>query len=110
MGLLASHPSARALEFILQQARTYLPALTVLGLEVPVGIEKAFPVLARSDHVPFWHAGVPAVMWTDTSEFRNPNYHRPTDTPDTLDYAFLTQVAQLLIASVAEQSQLSAMT
>jgi len=25
-------------------------------------------------------------MVTDTAPFRNPNYHRPSDTPDTLDY------------------------
>ena len=37
-------------------------------------------------------------MWTDTSEFRNPHYHLPSDTPDTLDYDFLTRVAQLALA------------
>ena len=25
-------------------------------------------------------------MVTDTAFLRNPNYHEPTDTPDTLDY------------------------
>ena len=25
-------------------------------------------------------------MVTDTSFFRNPNYHQPTDRPETLDY------------------------
>jgi hypothetical protein len=39
-------------------------------------------------------------MLTDTSEFRNPNYHRDTDLPETLDYAFLRRVTQLLIATV----------
>ncbi len=38
-------------------------------------------------------------MWTDTSEFRNRNYHRPSDTPETLDYAFLRRVTQLLLLS-----------
>jgi hypothetical protein len=44
-------------------------------------------------------------MWADTAEFRNPNYHRATDTPDTLDYRFLRLVARLLIASVLGQAQ-----
>jgi hypothetical protein len=35
-------------------------------------------------------------MWTDTSEFRNPHYHQPSDTPDTLDYEFMAEVAKLL--------------
>lgn len=55
------------------------------------------PHLLRSDHIGFWESGVPAVMWTDTAEFRNKNYHKETDTPDTLDYEFMAEVAQLII-------------
>ena len=39
-------------------------------------------------------------MWTDTAEFRNPHYHRPTDTPETLDYDFMAGVTRLLIHAV----------
>jgi Peptidase family M28 len=42
--------------------------------------------LYRSDHKPFWDLGLPAVLVTDTADFRNPHYHQPTDTPQTLDY------------------------
>lgn len=45
------------------------------------------PDFMRSDHAPFMAAGLPGVMLTDTSNFRNPNYHKPTDTIDTLDEA-----------------------
>jgi Zn-dependent M28 family amino/carboxypeptidase len=41
---------------------------------------------ARSDHVPFWEAGIPAIQVSDTANFRNPHYHTAGDTPDTLDY------------------------
>jgi hypothetical protein len=58
------------------------------------------PHVLRSDHAPFWEADIPALMWTDTAEFRNPNYHQATDTPDTLDYAFMTEVARLLVRAV----------
>ncbi len=44
------------------------------------------PGVDWSDHWSFWQCGYPAVMVTDTAPFRNPNYHRETDTPDTLDY------------------------
>jgi Zn-dependent M28 family amino/carboxypeptidase len=47
-----------------------------------------------SDHSSFWDCGYPALMLTDTSYFRNPNYHRSTDTPDTLDYARMAQVTR----------------
>jgi hypothetical protein len=39
-----------------------------------------------SDQRSYWDAGVPAVMVTDTSFLRNPNYHSRGDTPETLDY------------------------
>jgi Zn-dependent M28 family amino/carboxypeptidase len=39
-----------------------------------------------SDQLSYWDAGIPAVMITDTSFLRNPNYHNPGDTADTLDY------------------------
>ena len=45
-----------------------------------------------SDNSSFWDQGYPALMLTDTSFLRNPNYHRASDTPDTLDYQRMTEV------------------
>lgn len=45
-----------------------------------------------SDNSSFWDQGYPALMLTDTSFLRNPNYHEATDTPDTLDYPRMTEV------------------
>jgi hypothetical protein len=56
--------------------------------------------LLGSDHSPFWWAGLPALRWTDTAEFRNPHYHPATDTPETLDYEFLAGVTRLLVHAV----------
>jgi hypothetical protein len=39
-----------------------------------------------SDHRNFWKFGYPAFMITDTAFYRNPNYHSPGDTAETLDY------------------------
>nr|WP_040696736.1 M28 family peptidase [Nodosilinea nodulosa] len=55
------------------------------------------PDTRRSDHVPFWDLGYPAILITDTADLRNPHYHQPTDTLETLDVAFLTRVCQGLI-------------
>ena len=56
------------------------------------------PHLLRSDHIGFWESNIPAVMWTDTAEFRNKNYHQKTDTPDTLDYEFMAEVTKLIVS------------
>jgi hypothetical protein len=100
LGLLANAASTDFMNQALHNAYAYVPQLPVTGLSVRLGLEKFFPVLERSDHAPFWRANIPAVMWTDTSEFRNANYHQQTDTPDILNYTFLRQVTQLLTASV----------
>jgi Zn-dependent M28 family amino/carboxypeptidase len=101
LGLLSNDQSAEAMRRVLEISRAFTPDLPVIGLAVVPGAERAFPVLARSDHVPFWSRHIPAVMWTDTAEFRNPNYHQVSDTPDTLNYPFLKQVTRLLAATIA---------
>jgi Zn-dependent M28 family amino/carboxypeptidase len=100
LGILANRDSNRFADQLLKLSKSYLPALPVVALKVKLGLEKLLPLLARSDHAPFWQVRVPALLWTDTAEFRNPHYHLTTDTPDTLDYIFLRRVTQLLLADI----------
>jgi Zn-dependent M28 family amino/carboxypeptidase len=99
LGLVGTHGSHPALDHVLAAAHSH--AVPVQGLylpDVPLEmIEQISHHLLRSDHSPFWRAGLPALMWTDTAEFRNPHYHRATDTPETLDYEFLSDVTRLLV-------------
>jgi len=60
------------------------------------------PATRLSDHASFWDAGIPALMITDTAFFRNPNYHLPSDTIDTLDFGFMSQLVKSLELAVAE--------
>ncbi|HTO09462.1 MAG TPA: M28 family peptidase [Myxococcota bacterium] len=53
-----------------------------------------------SDHRSYWEQGFPALMVTDTSFYRNPNYHEATDTPETLDYARLARVVSAVHSAV----------
>lgn len=80
------------------------PHVPVIPLVVP-GNGERLPDARRSDHAAFWQYGFPAVMLTDTANFRNPNYHRSTDTIDTLNLRFLEQVADAVTASVAARLQ-----
>jgi len=52
--------------------------------------------------VSFWDAGFPAVMITDTAFLRNPHYHSASDSLDTLDLPFLTQVTAAIAATAAD--------
>ncbi len=99
LGVIANGRSAEMAAQVLATAKGFFADFPVLSLNVYLGLEHVFPDLKRSDHNSFWQRKIPAVMWTDTSEFRNHNYHRASDTPDTLDYDFLKRVTQLLLLS-----------
>lgn len=53
-----------------------------------------------SDHRNYWAAGYPAVMVCDTAFLRNPNYHGPTDTADSLDYRRMAGVVDGVFSTV----------
>ncbi|MGH7929438.1 MAG: M28 family peptidase, partial [Candidatus Binatia bacterium] len=74
--------------------------LQVETLSVP-GEGMLVPAARLSDHAPFWDLGFPALMLTDTAFYRNPHYHRPTDTLDTLNLDFMAQVCAGVVRAVA---------
>ena len=55
------------------------------------------PITGFSDHRPFWQQKYRAIIVTDTAMLRNPNYHKASDTIETLNLDFLTNVCQSLI-------------
>ncbi len=55
----------------------------------------------RSDHGLLWYKDIPAVLLTDTANFRNPHYHQPTDLLETLDESFFADNTRALAAAVA---------
>jgi Zn-dependent M28 family amino/carboxypeptidase len=60
--------------------------------------------LTRSDHAAFWEQGLPAVMLTDTANFRYAGYHcgDADDTIDRLDLDFAADVTRAVAAGVAD--------
>ena len=74
--------------------------LNVETLEVPEN-GTLLQATRLSDHSPFWDAGFAALMITDTAFLRNPHYHMPSDTIDTLDFEFLTRVTEGCLEAVA---------
>jgi hypothetical protein len=72
------------------------PELPVVKLKVPFN-GRILPAVRLSDHASFWDQGFKAVMITDTAFFRNPYYHRPSDTKEKLDYRFMAELVESLL-------------
>ncbi|MGE5807819.1 MAG: M28 family peptidase [Nitrospirota bacterium] len=70
-----------------------LPVVTLNAPPIVIGID-------FSDHWSFGKFGYRAFMVTDTAFYRNPHYHSPSDTPETLDYERMAEVVSGLRAAV----------
>ena len=73
--------------------------------QLPVRRFKApawLPGIDFSDHLNYWNFGYPALLLTDTSFYRNQNYHLPTDTLAHLDLRRLGLAVDALVATVLQ--------
>ncbi len=87
------------------QGKSSLVDLPYAALHLPFPYEfiaKNMNDLLRSDHAPFWRAGIPGLFLSDGANFRNPYYHTPADTIDKLDFDFMTKVAKATLATITE--------
>jgi aminopeptidase YwaD len=92
IGIVANERSKGVLEGVRRALRTCIPKLPAEFIVVP-GNGEGLEEVRLSDHSPFWDQGYPALMVTDTAFLRNPNYHLPGDTMETLDFEFMRKVA-----------------
>jgi len=81
------------------------PGTDVVAIEVPAEYRAAVALsdLRRSDHAAFWDADLPAIMLTDTANFRNPNYHcaEGLDEVETLNRDFGVASVRMIVEAVA---------
>lgn len=95
-------PEAAAQAFVAAAGKINLPVIALPVLNV-LKNTWAMKQLRRSDHAAFWSYNLPGMMITDSSNFRNPNYHclnGSNDSVETLDHAFSTKVIKATVASV----------
>ncbi len=99
IGLVGNKRAKNIMVRFQEAALTQVPKLKVV---THTALLKGFLIIETrfSDHAPFWDAGYPAVMITDTAMFRNSNYHSGSDTADTLSPDFMAQVAEALVHTV----------
>jgi len=80
----------------LRKSFQHNPNLPVVSLTVPLN-GWIMPAVRLSDHASFWSKGYRAVMLTDSAFFRNPHYHLPSDTMQTLDFSYMAELVQSLV-------------
>jgi Zn-dependent M28 family amino/carboxypeptidase len=100
IGIIANLKSVSLLRQVGGEMRR-VAGLPVQTLTVP-GKGELIPAVRLSDHAPFWDAGYPALMITDTAMFRNPHYHTVGDSLDTLNLEFMAKVCEGVIRAVRE--------
>ncbi len=93
IAVVGNEPSTQLAHAIADTMQETASPLAVERLVVP-GRGDDFREVTLSDHYPFWQHDIPAVMVTDTAFLRNPHYHQPSDTLETLDVDFIRNVTQ----------------
>jgi hypothetical protein len=63
-------------------------------------------VLGNADYLTFEALGYTVIGFHDDGVTKNPNYHKSSDTHDTLDYEYIASVANLTIATILELDKL----
>jgi Zn-dependent M28 family amino/carboxypeptidase len=63
---------------------------------------RVLPGIDYSDHRNYWHFGISALMITDTSFYRNFNYHNDTDTLETLDLKRMAKVIDEVLITLID--------
>jgi hypothetical protein len=101
IGVIGNERSEALWENVRRSFKTHIPRLPSEFLLVP-GKGEGMEEVRLSDHSPFWDHGFPALLVTDTAFLRNPNYHLPSDTMETLDFEFMKKVAVGVYYSVVE--------
>ena len=93
IAVVGNQLSGQFTQSLAEGMKQHVPSLKVETL-IMLGTGENFSKVRLSDHAPFWDAGIPAVMVTDTAFFRNPHYHKPSDTLETLDMEFIRENAE----------------
>jgi Zn-dependent M28 family amino/carboxypeptidase len=97
IGVVGNFCSSKYVSLFKKGIRKY-SAIDARSLTAP----EFFGGINLSDNFSFWRHGYRAIMVTDTSFFRNPNYHQETDTIDTLDFEKMAEVIKGMHSTLLE--------
>ncbi len=86
-------------EELIQNVKKLMAANSDIDVQ-SINLPASLPLAGLSDHRNYWKYGYPAVMINDTSFLRNPNYHLPSDTIDTLNFKKMAEVVKGVYAAI----------
>jgi hypothetical protein len=107
VAVVGNERSKELIDAFVRAVKRYRCDLPHVVLAVP-GNGELLPDSRRSDHAPFWDEGFRAVMVTDTTNFRSPHYHRPSDTLATLNLEFAAKVCGATAGLILDMARLTA--
>jgi len=103
IGVMGDLNSQSILDEFLKHCKSEEVDIPFFGLCIPLeykDIVKAMPDMLRSDHAPFWKAGIPGIFISDTANFRSDFYHTPADTYQRLNYDSLAKITIATIKTI----------
>lgn len=101
IAIVANAASSELVKLFTQAIQEHQLPLPMVPVVVS-GNGEILPDTRRSDHSSFWDKGYSAVWLTDTANFRNPHYHQASDTIDTINPLFVTQVCRAVAWTTIE--------
>lgn len=107
IGLATTQKHAPVLNALEASMRRAEPTLKTFSTSVFPDVDGDGPrvverTILRSDHAAFLLIGEPGIIVTDTSNYRNPHYHTPGDTVETIDQARFTRVTRAVVGAIED--------
>lgn len=101
--ILGEKSSTELLNKFLKHCENEEIDIPYFGVDIPLDctqISQLIPDVLRSDHAPFWQAGIPGIFLADTSDFRSEYYHTPADISGLMDFEILKKLAQATVKTI----------
>lgn len=108
IAILGEKNSSALLNRFLKNCENEKIDIPYLGINLPFDysqIAKTIPDFLRSDHAPFWEAGIPTIFLADTANFRSELYHTPGDISGLIDFEILKKLAQATVKTILEKGK-----
>lgn len=100
IAVMANGPAKTPIQWTTALASKVDPPVPIVGVQGIQGNQfTLLDDLHRSDHAAAWARGIPALFFSDTTNFRSPHYHQASDLPGTLDPVFFHSVVELVLAT-----------